>query len=281
MQTVQRAANAQGLLLRLYDHLFAPLSDALRPYPKLIVVPHGSLHYLPFQALYDGTAFLLERHEISYLPGASLLRYCLEAEPVDAGVLALGHSYNGRLPYALHEVETIAAILGNGVFLEERATRVQLRDAASGCRSIHLAAHGEFRPDNPLFSGLALADGWLTTLDIFDLRLNASLVTLSACQTGQSVVSEGDELLGLMRAFLSAGTASVVLSLWTVEDRSAARLMETFYCKLAEGWGKGAALRHAQLQLIAGRTSDDDVEVAYAHPYFWAPFFLVGESGPL
>jgi CHAT domain-containing protein len=87
--------------------------------------------------------------------------------------------------------------------------------------------------------------------------------------------------MGLMRAFLSAGAASVVLGLWTVEDRSAARLMETFYRKLAAGWGKGAALRHAQLQLIAGRDSDDDAEVAYSHPYFWAPFFLVGESGPL
>ena len=280
-QTALRAANAQGLLLRLYDHLLAPLSDALRPYPRLIVVPHGSLHYLPFQALYDGNSFLVEQHEISYLPGASMLRYCLETEPSDTGLLAFGHSHNGRLPYSLQEAESIAAILGNGVFLEERATTAHLREAAPDCRVIHLATHGEFRPDNPLFSGLALADGWLTTLDIFDLRLNASLVTLSACQTGQSVVSEGDELMGLMRAFLSAGAASVVLGLWTVEDRSAAQLMETFYRKLAEGWGKGAALRHAQLQLLAGRDSDDDAKQAYAHPYFWAPFFLVGESGPL
>jgi CHAT domain-containing protein/tetratricopeptide (TPR) repeat protein len=280
-QTAYRATNARGLLQRLYDLLFAPLSNVLRPYPKLIVVPHGSLHYLPFHALYDGASFLLEQHEISYLPGASMLRYCLEAEPADAGLLAFGHSYNGRLPHTLQEAEAIAAILGNGVFLEERATTAQLREAASDCRLIHLATHGEFRPDNPLFSGLALADGWLTTLDIFDLRLNASLVTLSACQTGQSVVSEGDELMGLMRAFLSAGAASVVLGLWTVEDRSAARLMETFYRKLAEGWGKGAALRHAQLQFIAGKDSYDDAEKAYSHPYFWAPFFLVGESGPL
>jgi CHAT domain-containing protein len=280
-QTAQRAANAQGLLRRLHDLLMAPLSAALRPYPRLIIVPHGSLHYLPFQALYDGTSFLVEQHEISYLPGASLLRYCVEAEPVDAGVLAFGHSYEGRLPHAIQEAESIAAILSAGVFVEERATLAQLREMAPDCQIIHLATHGQFRGDNPLFSGLALADGWLTTLDIFDLRLKASLVTLSACQTGQSVVSEGDELMGLMRAFLSAGAASIVLSLWTVEDRSAARLMETFYAKLAERWGKGAALRHAQLQLIAGRDSDDDAEAAYSHPYFWAPFFLVGESGPL
>jgi CHAT domain-containing protein len=280
-QTAHQAVNARGLLQRLHNLLVAPLSAALDSYTKLIIVPHGSLHYLPFHALDDGAAFLVERHEISYLPGASMLRYCREAEPADAGLLAMGHSYDGRLPYALREAESIAAILGDGAFLEERATLAPLREAASDCQTIHLATHGEFRPDNPLFSGLALADGWLTMLDIFDLQLRASLVTLSACQTGQSVVSEGDELIGLMRAFLSAGAASVVLGLWTVEDRSAARLMGTFYRKLAEGWGKGAALRHAQLQLISGRNSDVDAEVAYSHPYFWAPFFLVGESGPL
>jgi CHAT domain-containing protein len=120
--------------------------------------------------------------------------------------------------------------------------------------------------------GLALADGWLTTLDIFNWRLQASLVTLSACQTGRSVVAGGDELLGLMRAFLAAGAASLVASLWAVEDRSTALLMENFYRQLAAGAGKGAALRAAQLSLLDG---------AYVHPYYWAPFFLVGDAGPL
>ena len=201
-QTAHLAANAQGLLQRLHELLIAPLSAALRPYRKLIVVPHGSLHYLPFQALYDGTSFLLEQHEISYLPGASMLRYCLEAEPADAGLLAFGHSYDGRLPYAIQEAQSIAAILGGGAFVEDESNPGTVAGGSFGCQTIHLATHGEFRPDNPLFSGLALADGWLTTLDIFDLRLKASLVTLSACQTGQSVVGGGDELMGLMRAFL-------------------------------------------------------------------------------
>jgi hypothetical protein len=144
------------------------------------------------------------------------------------------------------------------------------------------ATHGEFRPDNPLFSGLALADGWLTTLDIFNLRLQASLVTLSACQSGQSQVGGGDELLGLMRAFLYAGAASLVLSLWAVEDRSTALLMEAFYAKLAEGWSKGAALRHAQRQFIQdGVSQGDAAQRLYKHPFFWAPFFLVGDTGLL
>jgi len=274
--------NAQGILCQLDELLIAPLGDALAPYSRLIVVPHGPLHYLPFQALYDGRTYLLERHEISHLPGASVLRYCCEAQPAASGLLAFGHSYGGRLPYAVQEARSIAELSGGHAFLEEKATPARLRAVASNCRALHLAAHGNFRPDNPLFSGLSLADGWLTTLDIFNLRLNASLVTLSACQTGCSVVGGGDELLGLMRAFLYAGTASLILSLWAVEDRSTAHLMETLYLKLAQGWRKGTALRHAQLQLIEGRSSDEKATgAAYSHPYFWAPFFLVGDAGTL
>jgi CHAT domain-containing protein/tetratricopeptide (TPR) repeat protein len=276
------ATNARGLLCQLYELLIGPLGDALAPYSHLIVVPHGPLHYLPFHALYDGRTYLLERHEISHLPGASVLRYCCEAHPAASGLLAFGHSYGGRLPHAVQEARSIAKLSGGQAFLEERATPARLREAAADCHALHLAAHGDFRPDNPLFSGLALADGWLTTLDIFNLRLNASLVTLSACQTGCSVVGGGDELLGLMRAFLYAGTASLVLSLWAVEDRSTAHLMETLYRKLAQGWRKGAALRYAQMRFIEGQGPDGEAAGdLYSHPYFWAPFFLVGDAGPL
>jgi CHAT domain-containing protein len=269
-------------LERLHGLLVAPLGDAIALYPRLIVVPHGALHYLPFHALHDGQGFLLEQHEISYLPGSSLLRYCKEIEPAASGLLVFGHSYGGRLPHAVREAQAVAAFLGGRTFLEDEATLVRLKGAAGDCRAIHLATHGEFRPDNPLFSGLALADGWLTTLDTFNLRLRASLVALSACRTGQSVIGGGDELLGLMRAFLYAGAASVLLSLWAVEDRSTARLMETFYRKLVEGWTKGAALRYAQRQFIQRQSEEELVRVeTYAHPYFWAPFFLVGDAGPL
>ncbi len=178
-------------------------------------------------------------YEVSYLPGASFLRYCQEAPLADSGSLAVGHSHDGHLPHVVHEARAVASLLGGQVLLEDQAKPEEIGRMMGQVRTVHLAAHGDFRADNPLFSGLSLSDGWLTTLDIFGLRLQASLVTLSACQTGRNVVGGGDELLGLMRAFLCAGAASLVLSLWAVEDRSTADLMVAFYEKLAEGWTKG------------------------------------------
>ncbi len=279
--------NANQLLLRLYKLLFAPLHGALAAYPRLIIVPHGLLHQLSFSALYNGQTYLIEQHEISYLPRASLLPYCTQAarrteitKAVNA--MAFGYSVGGRLPYAVQEAQQVARIMQGVAFLEEAATTIQLHKVATQCRLLHLATHGNFRTDNPLFSGLALADGWLTMLDIFDLRLQASLITLSACQTGCHVIASGDELLGLMRAFLVSGTASLVACLWAVEDQATQQFMTHFYQKLADGWTKGAALQAAQIHLIHSRDKlGDDDRASYVHPYFWAPFFLVGASGTL
>jgi CHAT domain-containing protein len=274
--------NALGLLGQLYDLLIAPLSNVMEQHEQLIIIPHGLLHYLPFHALHNGQSYLLQRHTISYLPVASLLRYCQRTPSGTTDTVVLGHSYGGALPHTLQEAQNIAEILGGHIALEDDATLASLQSKAVNCRLLHLAAHGDFRPDNPLFSGLALAGGSLTTLDIFGLSLQASLVTLSACQTGRSVVGGGDELLGLMRAFFYAGASSLLLSQWTVEDRSTAQLMTTFYTELAKGATKGKALRSAQLEFIADHTSPTDTATSrYAHPYFWAPFFLVGDAGPL
>ena len=273
--------NANGVLAELYRLLVAPITDLLTGVSKLVIVPHGALHYLPFHALRNEQSYLIEQYEISYLPGASLLRFCAEPRRNGAGLLTVGHSYNGQLPYAPQEARLIADAFQGHALLEEHATAQRLAALAPTYKTIHLAAHGDFRPDNPLFSGLALEAGWLTTFDIFNLRLNASLVTLSACQTGRNVISGGDELLGLMRAFLYAGAASLVLSLWPVEDRSTARLMEAFYSGLTAGYSKAAALRQAQLQFIHQQAGQDHLSELYAHPYFWAPFFLVGDGGQL
>ena len=275
-------ANAQAILHQLYQLLITPFEKQLAGYSKLILVPHDALHYLPFHALHDGNSYLIERYEISYLPSSSSLRYCYGARPASGQSIVFGHSSNNHLPYAVEEAQKIATLLSGQAFLEGHASVAKLYQAIPNCRILHFATHADFRLDNPLFSGLALADGWLTTIDIFNLRLKASLVTLSACQTGRNVMGGGDELLGLMRAFLSGGAASVALTLWAVEDRSTAQIMETFYRRLVDGSPKGAALRHAQIEFIRGEHDQLDVQPEYyAHPYFWAPFFLVGDAGPL
>jgi CHAT domain-containing protein len=276
-------ANIRGILSRFYQELFAPLleNEALKGIRRLVIVPHGPLHYLPFQALYNGREYLLEEYEVSYLPGANFLRYCADSSAGASGrplsVAAIGYSSQGKLPYTLEEAAAVAGIWGAEAVLENQATLERFRQLAASHQVLHLATHGDFRPDNPLFSGLSLADGWLTTLDVFNMRLKASLVTLSGCQTGRSVVGGGDELLGLMRSFLSAGATSLVATLWAVEDRSSARLMEAFYQRLAGGETKGAALRGAQLEL----QRSEGENAGFSHPYFWAPFFLVGDAGRL
>jgi CHAT domain-containing protein len=285
-QLASLTQNAVGLLRQLYTALVAPFTDHLANFQRLQIVPHGPLHYLPFHALHTGEQYLVEQVEISYLPGADLLRYCTSPTVAPAASarsasarealpsIVLGHSFDDRLPHTRTEAEQVAQLTGGQALLDADATTEAVRTLAEGCRILHFATHGDFRSDNPLFSGLALADGWLTTLDIFNLRLRASLVTLSACQTGRHVIGGGDELLGLMRAFLYAGASSLVTTLWSVEDHSTASFMELFYTQLMQGASKGAALRQAQLTYLS-------TDQRHAHPFFWAPFFLVGDAGVL
>ncbi len=265
---------AQRILQRLYQALFEPFSAQLEGFRRLIIVPHGSLHYLPLHAAYDGRHYLLQRFQISFLPGSSFVGLTQHTGPVGAGALVMGHTRQGQLTHVLAEGEEVARRLGTTAYVDDAATRAGFQEEAPHCRVIHLAAHGDFRPDNPLFSGLHLDDGVLTTLDVFNLRLPASLVTLSACQTGRSVVRGGDELFGLMRAFLAAGTASLVLTLWRVEDTSTTEFMAAFYERLARGESKVAALQGAQGVFI-----DGDYGLERRHPHYWAPFFLVGDAG--
>src|SRR5262249_10580039 len=133
-------------------------------------------------------------------------------------------------PQIDEEAEALRELLPKAhVFTGSEANEDKLRQYGLSAGKIHIAAHGIFRADSPMFSSLRLGDTWLNLFDIFNLHLGAELITLSACETGMSAVSEGDELLGLARGFLYAGTPSLVVSLWTVNDRSTAQLMRRFY----------------------------------------------------
>ncbi len=239
--------------------------------PSLAIVPHSLLHQLPFHALHDGERYLLERCAISYAPSATVFGLTqrrpltLHGAPLVLGVP------DARIPAAAVEVERVAAHLrarqlAPQALVGEAATLARLAGYREGSL-LHLACHGLFRGDNPMFSALKLHDGWLTANDVAQLRLPPSLVTLSACESGRSGGLHGSEILGLTYAFLSAGASALLVSGWLVQDDAAALLMGGWYAQLGAGVDLAEALRQAQLQ----------VKAQYPHPYYWAPFLLVGK----
>ena len=166
------------------------------------------------------------------------------------------------LPYFVPETAPLSFLIG-----ALRCTaHLPLRARARETDVLHLACHGQFRPDSPLFSSLRLGDGWMTVRDAYTLDVGAGLVTLSACETGVSAIAPGDELIGLVRGFFYAGAPSLLLSLWTVDDEATAELMTDFYTHLRAGSRPAAALRAAQLRQMQERP----------HPFFWSPFVLTG-----
>lgn len=280
-------ANSLGLLQRLYQLLLAPVATLLPNYTHLTIVPYGPLHYLPFHCLFDGQQFLVERLHISYLPAAALLDISQQrgqrarARGVTlANSLVMGLSDHGRLPFAVQEAEVVACRLGARSVLNEAATVALLREAAPRCPIVHIAAHGLFRLDAPNFSSIKLADGQLSTIEVFNLDLSAcSLVTLSACETGRASIGGVDEVMGLGRGFLYAGAASLLATLWKVDDASSAELMEIFYQALLSGYTRAAALASAQRAFLQRARSSGRAH--YTHPYFWAAFQLIGDAGTL
>ena len=253
-------------LKSLHHQLIGPLESAVRD-RNLIIVPHGGLHYLPFHALHDGDKYLIERCEISYAPSAAIFQHCLRrGEHGSDRALLLGVS-DEQAPRIHDEIRSVSEIFANTTaFVDDAATADALKLHSTAVDVVHLACHGQFRSDNPLFSALLLADGWFTVRDAYSLRLNNALVTLSACETGANVIAPGDELIGLARGFFSAGARSVLLSLWMVDDEATNQMMVDFYREVKAGSSLSTSLRAAQLRMLK----------EMPHPFFWSPFVLVG-----
>lgn len=266
----QLLARVQAHLQAIHQQMWAGVAPWVRGCARVVVVPHRSLHYLPFAALHDGQAWLAQQHEISMAPSATLW-LAGRAAPLrpPRRALAVGHG-GSNLPQVAAELQAVAAALdGHASVIDSAfATQDALRAALPGHDVLHLACHGQFRADNPSFSALELADGALTLLDAQRLPVAGMLVALSACETGLSHVAPGDELLGLVRGFLLAGAPTVLASLWMVDDTSTARLMRSFYSRLGAGERPAAALRAAQLEQAQEG----------AHPFHWAAFALHGQA---
>jgi tetratricopeptide (TPR) repeat protein len=258
----------QAHLEELYTLLIAPIRDELQA-EHLIIVPHAFLHYLPFHALSDGERYLIDDFSISYAPSSSIFAVCQE-KPGQAGngetlVLAVP---DARAPFIEEEARFVASSMGNArLFMGAEATEEQLRTYGPQSKFIHIATHGYFRQDNPMFSSIRLGNSLLSLFDLYQLQFNAELVTLSGCGTGMNVVIGGDELIGLVRGLLYAGAQTLMVSLWEVHDQSTAEFMRDFYEGYRGAANKANALRNAMLKL----------KQKHSHPYYWAAFALVGK----
>ena len=269
---------------KLYAQLIAPVEDAgwLRGVERLYLVPHAILHYVPFAALRQKVNgrenLLVEKYGLGYLPAAALLLNTSNSAGKNKSMLAMAPA-NARLQLTEHESRSVSTFFPkqHTVLLGARATESSFKGLARNFDVIHLATHGYFNKLNPLLSGLLLEpdaqnDGRLEVHEILELQLHAQLVTLSACDTalGSGYFAEvpaGDDIVGLTRAFLYAGSPSVLATLWEVNDLSTVRMMRGFYSRIGTS-DKATALAKVQ--------RDMRLRGPYRHPYYWAAFVMVG-----
>ncbi len=271
-QRAMQAATAQHLA-DLHAALIAPL-DLPPTVDHLILIPHACLHALPFHALLDRSTpdapvALIDRFTISYAPSASVYTWCRKTQPANSSrALVLGIP-DAAAPSIREEAAAVAELLPDArLFLGSTATRDILWQTGPQSRFIHIATHGLFRRDNPMFSSIRLGDTDLHPVDFYSLRLSARLVTLSGCGTGLNAIVGGDEILGLVRGLLYAGAQAVLVSLWDVNDAVTALFMKSFYRELMLAPSISAALRNTMLSIRA----------AHPDPAFWAPFVLIGDA---
>lgn len=298
----------------LYKDLIAAAASTLKGKQRIVIAPDGILNYLPFECLlrkappagnedFRTLPYLALDFEIQYVPSASVLAainankasattpnqkdLAAFADPSEhpvltaqAGKLRGASGEYPPLPNARLEVQQIARLFppaNVAVFEGQDASELKVKEAKlEQYKRLHFASHGVVDEERPEFSALVLnarggEDGFLTMREVFDLRLNADLVVLSACSTGLGQRIRGEGVMGLSRAFLCAGASSVLSSLWNVYDQSTAAFMTAFYTNLkSDRMSKAAALKRARLALI--RSKD------YSHPYYWAPFVLIGNQ---
>jgi len=305
----------------LYTILIKPLEAFLQHHDDLIIVPDDVLSYLPFELLvydtsavktkydFDHARFLLEKYIISYSSSASLLNPSLRpAWSANKGILAMGNPDFAASPAGLWtskdaaadlqrninllplpnseiEVEAVGEVFNasdNSIYTGHDADEAVFKREAPGYSVIHLATHFLYNDDKPLYSKIVLArdaegeeDGYLQTYEIFNMQLHANLAVLSACNSGLGKLRKGEGLISISRAFLFAGVPSTLLSLWNVDDRSTSEIMENFYRHLAAGLNKKRALQQAKLDYL------NATESAGKDPFYWAPFVLTGDYGPV
>ncbi|MFN8241875.1 MAG: CHAT domain-containing protein [Bacteroidales bacterium] len=279
IQSNRQSESDRGLR-SLYDKLILPFEKEISGFSDLVIIPNGSLHFLPFQALQDNNGeYFVEKHNVIYAPSSGVYIVCKD-RPVSKGSNLMGFALadmelEGRqsLPGTDDELKRISLLFPERLALKgKEGTESMVKNNASRYNFIHFATHGSYNFKQPLYSYLLFPpgeneDGHLNVYEVFEMNINAKLVTLSACETGLGNLSGGDELTGLSRAFLFAGSSSVVVSLWAVADHPTSLLMSFFY-KYMKDHPVQEALSMAQR----------DVLKLYPQPLYWSSFVLIGNG---
>lgn len=289
------AGNSKEQLQQLYKILIAPIADSLPkdPNARVIFIPQGVLFSVPFPALLDAQGkYLIEKHTILTAPSIQVLDLTSQQSKGNGNVLVVGNPTMPKikvgeleenfkpLPGSEQEAYKVAQLFNVEALTGNKANKATVVEKMKTARVIHLATHGildDFKgfgipgaivlaPDGKRDDTI---DGILTAGEIFEMKLRADLVVLSACDTGNGTVT-GDGVVGLSRSLLSAGARSVVVSLWEINDNSTGFLMTQFYRNLQQNPDKAVALRQAMLTTMQQKE--------YSSPKYWAAFTLIGEA---
>lgn len=280
--------------------IFMPAYPYLSGIRRLVIVPHGRLHFLPFEMLILSSpsgqpTYLAERFTISYLPFAQMpgpeqgKSLCLPQNALLIGEPDFSRASSSKsrgqsmcltaLPYSGVEVKEIGGLLPHTVcYTGRNATEEALHAQAPLSRIIHISTHYILDPNRPSSSRLALtpgpnSDGNLYAHEILNMNLRSDLVVLSGCETGLGMFSQSEGQIGVSRAFLCVGASSVVATLWPVGDKSTSVFMGHFYRALRNGYTKDEALREAKLAMLK--------DPQFRDPYYWAAFVLIGDASPI
>ncbi len=247
---------------------------------SLIIIPDGILNYIPFESFYDGTKYLVEKAMVSYVNSATLLTQLQQKEPINTEVLAFAPRFSEKYPELTHskkEVSQILSCYSGTSFKGAEATLEHFLQQSPSYGIIHLATHALIEDHNPGDTHLIFAsktsDTPLYLGDIYNLNVDAALISLSACKTGVGNLTRGEGMISLARAFFYAGAASIASTQWQVNDRSTSEIMQAFYEYLSKGKEKDEALRLAKVDFL--EKNDDN---GFRHPYFWAGIAITGDT---
>jgi len=295
---------------KIFEQILQPLLGNVDMIKSLVFLPDGILHYIPFEAfvtsnkLENGIEYLVQKYSIYYMHSTSLPESQLKpAKDEDLAYIGFSPSYNiesnpllasrssrdlqiasqlEKLPMAAIEIETSASIWSGEYLVNVDATEENFKEKAKYAKIIHIASHTIIDDDEPMNSKLVFSpgadtieDGLLHTYELYNMQLNAQLACLSACNTGFGLIRSGQGVVSLAKGFFYAGVPNVMMSLWSVPDRSTSEIMTYFYEQLKRGEGKAEALRNAKLRYL--KTSD----INTSDPYYWAAFTMIGDNEPI